>query len=132
MKAYLVSPEVKEKTRVVDSEKNRIALINEYMAFVNKAAEGINRADIINSKLLEGIDRVVPPAVTFKNSQFSGNQITLTGSAYSRVVVAEFYHNLAETGMFSNVNLRSLQAENPATGPFEFVITCTVKDVVEE
>jgi Tfp pilus assembly protein PilN len=130
MNSYLESEELAKKMEVIDQKKQQIAIIGKYNDLVDQLNIDYERADLIDSELIESIDKTMPANVVLTSISFNPSDINITASSASRTEIAEFQHNLNELGIFTTVSVGNILASAGAER-FEFDLTAYLEGVTE-
>jgi Tfp pilus assembly protein PilN len=89
---------------------------------MKKTEYEINNIDYLGYDLLEKFFANVPVGITFDNLSLTRSEWHLTGTADSRVAIAEFEHNLRSDGRFGAFRLPSI---SPTENRFSFSLSGT-------
>lgn len=97
-----------------------------------------NKVDIIQSlnsrkqvvvKMMDQLSRALPEMVWLTNMKFSNNTVSLSGSALSNNLVADFINNLKSTNYFKNIRFKdSIRRKKSGVDVFDFRLDCTFSD----
>ncbi|MEN8223269.1 MAG: PilN domain-containing protein [Acidobacteriota bacterium] len=97
-----------------------------------------NKVDIIQSlnsrkqvavKMMDQLSRALPEMVWLKNMKFTNNTVSLSGSALSNNLIADFINNLKSTNYFGNIKFKdSVRKKQSGVDVFNFRLDCTFSD----
>ena len=127
---YLNSAEVKTKLPQIQAKKDATQNLIKYDAELEKASKKIVTSNKVSSQFLDAFQKAFPDTVALKNLGINGTQLTLKGNAPSVTTTAELAHNLEATGLFSRVQVSSINTVEGGT--YAFDILCELKEVAKQ
>lgn len=91
--------------------KKKVENLLVFQEQIKKTETEINDIDYLGYDLLEKFFANVPAGITFENLSMTRSEWHVTGTALSRVAIAEFEHNLRSDGRFGTLSLPSISPE---------------------
>ncbi len=102
---------------VVEQKQAELARVRNIVSSMQQASDAINEKEIINENLFNAIAAILPSDTQLVSLSFTGQNVSMTGVAKSRVAIAELLYNLRKTGKFGQPYITSL-SENDQLYPF--------------
>ncbi len=97
-----------------------------------------NKVDIIQNlnsrkqvavKMMDQLSRALPEMVWLTNMRFTNNTLSLSGSALSNNLIADFINNLKSTNYFTNIQFKdSVRRKQSGVDVFNFRLDCVFSD----
>ncbi|AFQ43006.1 PilN domain-containing protein [Desulfosporosinus meridiei] len=116
LKARLVTKEeaiaqkIKEAAPIVELKKN-ILVKEQKITQLSEVIDMANAQSILNTKILDGISKVLPEDVFIVNYAVSqAGELNIIGKARDMDSIAYFVHELKESGLFSDVYLSNVSS----------------------
>ncbi|NEZ46558.1 PilN domain-containing protein [Clostridium niameyense] len=134
LEKFVNSPASKLKISTMETLEKKEKILDEYYASVKKINTNVEKRDIVNSKLLEQISKVVPGNVSFKLTSISSDGIQIQGVSENRQSIAEIQHNLKALNFIEDVQVSNINEnldENTSKN-YSFSLKCTLKDVDDD
>jgi len=128
---FLKSPEVMTKLTKVRAKREAIVSLKKYDTEIGKASEKIASSNKVSSRFLDAFQKAFPATVTLKSLNMKQTQLTMQGNAPNLTSTAELSHNLEATGLFSRVQVSSIN-QNQDGAPYSFNILCDLKEVAAQ
>ena len=101
-----------------------------------------NKVDIIQNlnlkkqgtvRMMDQLSRSLPEMVWLTNMKFNSNKLSLSGSALSNNLIADFINNLNSTNYFQNIQFKdSIRKRKSGVDVFDFRLECTFSDVSQK
>ncbi len=108
---------VLEKTKKV--LKNKVDII-----------QNLNSKKQIAVRMMDQLSRALPEMVWLKNMKFNNSVLTISGSALSNNLVADFINNLKSTNYFLNIKFKdSVRKRKSGVDVFDFRLECTFSNI---
>ena len=126
MKTVLESPEIKAKMTRIDEKQKRIEEITTLLPIVEKSGLELQKADIVNEKLIKIVVDAIPPDVEFTSFNVNPDQMMIMGNARDKSAIAEIAFNLRETNTFKDIFIPNITLNE---GTYNFSIQFALKDV---
>lgn len=90
------------------------------------AFDHINNNNLLKSKVLEDIEKAIPKDIILKDLSYSGNEISIVGSAKEELLVSQFMVKAKEIEDVANVTLLSINyKEEDESYTFSLIINFT-------
>lgn len=139
---FLQSNKLSDVKKSLEERKARLVELEEVLQTL-KILENTkkvlkNKVDIIQSlnarkqvavKMMDQLSRALPEMVWLTNMKFSNNIVSLSGSALSNNLVADFINNLKSTNYFKNIRFKdSNRKKKSGVDVFDFRLNCTFSD----
>ena len=126
--AYLNSPEVMTKLTQIRAKKEATMSLKKYDTEIGRASQKIASSNKVSSKFLDAFQKAFPATVNLKNLDLKETQLTLQGKSPTLTLTAELTHNLEATGLFSRVQVSSINKDKDGT-TYSFNILCDLREV---
>jgi type IV pilus assembly protein PilN len=83
--------------------------------------------------MMDQLSRALPEMVWLTNLKFNNGLLSLTGSALSNNMIADFINNLKSTNYFFNIQFKdSNRKKVSGVDVFKFRLKCSFKDISEK
>jgi type IV pilus assembly protein PilN len=133
---FLASEEVDANRRLVAEKKQEINELKRHSAALKSFLENIQRKDIIGTEYINQLTSAIPQGLFFESITLTTEQIHIQGTAPNRQIIAEYLNNMQALELFQDVHVPSIttisEEEDNEQGEYSFVMTCILKDVMEE
>jgi len=107
---------VLEKTKKV--LKNKVDII-----------QNLNSRKQVAVKMMDQLSRALPEMVWVRGMRFNNNTLSLSGSALSNNLVADFINNLKSTNYFTDIKFKdSVRKKKSGVDVFDFRLDCIFSD----
>ena len=139
---FLQSNKLSDVKKSLEERKARLVELEEVLQTL-KILENTkkvlkNKVDIIQNlnarkqvavKMMDQLSRALPEMVWLTNMKFNNNTVSLSGSALSNNLVADFINNLKSTNYFKNIRFKdSIRRKKSGVDVFDFRLDCTFSD----
>lgn len=139
---FLQSNKLSDVRKQLEERKARLTELEEILQTL-KVLENTkkvlkNKVDIIQNlnskkqvtvKMMDQLSRALPEMVWLTNMKFNNNTLSLSGSALSNNLVADFINNLKSTNYFGNIQFKdSIRSKKSGVDVFDFRLDCTFSD----
>jgi len=128
---YLNSPQVMTKLTEIRAKKEATLSLKKYDTEIVKASQKIASSNKVSSSFLDAFQKAFPATVTLKYLDLKETQLTLQGNSPTLTLTAELTHNLEATGLFSRVQVSSINKDKDGT-TYSFNILCDLKEVASQ
>ena len=116
LEEVLQTLKVLEKTKKV--LKNKVDIIQD-----------LNSRKQVAVKMMDQLSRALPEMVWLLKLKFTNSTVSLSGSALSNNLIADFINNLKSTNYFGNIKFKdSLRKKQSGVDVFNFRLDCTFSD----
>jgi len=133
LREYANSTEFSTKLMEIKAQKNEYDVLRNYHDAVKAILADFENSGFISTDLLDEINATIPQGIILNNMMFSPGLVVISGEASSRTEVAEFYKNLKDTGIFSDITLgtvnenEDIEEEIVVDISYSFDMQCTTK-----
>ena len=128
---YLNSAEVKTKLPQIQAKKEAAQSLKKYDVEIGKALQKIASSNKVSSELLDAFQKAFPATVTLNSLDMNASQLTLQGNSPNLPSTAELAHNLEATGLFSRVQVSSINKDKDGD-TYVFIIFSDFKEVAAQ
>ncbi len=98
-----------------------------------KIIQNLNAKKQTTVKMMDQLSRALPEMVWLTNLKFNNGLLSLTGSALSNNMIADFINNLKSTNYFFNIQFKdSNRKKVSGVDVFKFRLKCSFKDISEK
>lgn len=133
---FLALEEVDANRRLVAEKKQEINELKRHSAALKSFLENIQRKDIIGIEYINQLTSAIPQGLFFESITLTTEQIHIQGKSPNRQIIAEYLNNMQALELFQDVHVPSIttisEEEDNEQGEYSFVMTCILKDVMEE
>lgn len=136
MQSFMAAPENVAKYKLYLKEKEKLAVLTAYYDAVSKINNSIENKDQLNTKTLDVLLSTMPSDVMLQTMQLKSSDMAFQGVSKSHAAIAEFEHNLKESGLYSHVLVSNITRTTDVLNPgaqdlYLFAVTCKVKGGTE-
>ncbi len=132
LQKYLSDPATRAQQQELAALKQKLDILTQYGSELEAAKSGVEGLDTLDSALLEAFNTTLPGDIVMDTLSYTRDSIAMTGTANSRVPVAELSHNLDALGLFSEVHVAVISSETEGRGSFKFTASCRLKGAVKQ
>ena len=144
LESYLSSDQISTERTLAKEKKQEIQNLEQYSVSLDSFLNHIRRIDTIGTEYTGQITSAIPQDVYFDNLSMTADQLQIQGNAPNRRMIAEYLNNMQMLGLFQDVHISNITTISPNvdTDPdaddtqvattYSFVMTCQLKDVMEE
>lgn len=145
LERYLSSEEVSTQRELAEEKRKEIQSLERYSVSLNSFLNFVQKIASIDTEYIEQITSAVPKDLYFDNLSMTADQLQIQGNAPTRQVIAEYLNNMQTLDLFKDVhisNITTVTHDNnktpdedntqATTGNYSFIMTCQLKDVMEE
>ncbi len=125
--AYLDSEKVVAELKKVNEKKTKIEIMKKYYNEVSDINIEMNKADKINTILMDRISSKLPTDLFLNSMNIDGVNVNIQGIAMNRTSIAELEYNLKELEIFNDVHISNISKESDESQNFTFALKCTLK-----
>lgn len=130
---YLNSEDTRDQIRALNEKRQEADSLQRYYDSMEGILAELRVLSTIGTGYLETITAALPQAVYFESVSMTNNQLQIQGTAPSRPLIAEFLYNMETLGIFEDVHISNIGiAGEDAAQEYNFVLSCRVKEVIEE
>ncbi|SHH26001.1 PilN domain-containing protein [Clostridium grantii] len=115
-----------ELVQEIGEKQSILTLLEQYNNILEGIEGIIENGDNINEELMVSINNTIPREVTLEYINLDGEALYLNASSTSRQSIAEFQHNLKDTGLFESIHINNISSEEEV---FSFDVEAMFKEV---
>ncbi len=98
-----------------------------------KIIQNLNARKQITVKMMDQLSKALPEMVWLTNMKFTNGFLSLSGSALSNNMIADFINNLKSTNYFYNIQFRdSVRKKVTGVDIFNFRLQCSFREITEK
>ncbi|WFD11043.1 PilN domain-containing protein [Tepidibacter hydrothermalis] len=124
---YLNSEKVVKELAKVNKKKEKIEIMKKYYNEVSDINIEMNKADKINTILMDRISSKLPTNLFLRYMKIDGINISIQGVAMNRTSIGELEYNLKQLNIFESVHISNISKESDESENFTFALKCTLK-----
>lgn len=124
---YLNSEKVVKELVKVNEKKTKIEIMKKYYTAVSDINIEMNKADKINTVLMDRISSKLPTNLFLRSMNVDGVNVNIQGVAMNRTSIGELEYNLKQLDIFDLVHISNISKESDDSENFTFALKCTLK-----
>ena len=133
LKEYANSADVRTQLEEIRNKKTELKVFTDYYDSVGAIITDFNNANVITNDFIALINSTVPDSITFINTMYNPGVFVVNAISGNRVEIAEFYRNLKDLDIFSQIILGSIseseivEDEIVIATEYSFDVQCILK-----
>ncbi|MEJ8554511.1 PilN domain-containing protein [Tepidibacter sp. Z1-5] len=124
---YLNSEKVVKELAKVNEKKTKTEIMKKYYNEVSDINIEMNKADKINTMLMDRISSKLPTDLFLKSMSVDGINVNIQGVGMNRTSIGELEYNLKQLDIFNSVHISNISKESDESENFTFALKCTLK-----
>ncbi|WP_461206965.1 PilN domain-containing protein [Clostridium sp. DL1XJH146] len=121
---YKASEEIEN---TVAAKERELQILRQYDTIVTGVTAILDDNDSINSMIFSKVSSTMPQEVKFASINISGEFLSITGTASSRISIGELEHNLKEIDSISYVHIGNISFDGTS---YSFDVSCIMEEEV--
>lgn len=134
MTEFMTAPENAKLYQKYLKTKDQVAVLNSYFTVTDRINRLIENNYEVNNDMLLTLSNAIPSTISLQSSKINNLTVDFQGLTKNRLAIAEYEHNLIETGLFKEVFVTNIdQAYDISYGVstadnYLFSIKCELKE----
>jgi Tfp pilus assembly protein PilN len=129
LESYAGKEDIRIQLNTVEDKKNKISIINKYLAIAQAVSAQLEQVDKIHSNMLVNMADAIPQAVFIKTLNITASDVQIQGVSDDPDAVAQYEYNLKQLDWLVEVHVGIISAELEEKDNYYFTMNCKLKDV---